>query len=219
MVYKPPATQVHCSVGARKDSASIMTSLITYDSRKFEELLLHVAAESVDDPNFGKTKLNKVLYYIDFVAYGTLGSPVTGAMYQRRPYGPVPREITSARAALLARADAVVDVVQRFGHPQERLVAKRNADLSVFSDDELAIIEDVIAALRDKNGSEVSEMSHRELGWKLAGDGDTIPYSTTFLSARSMNADDVRRGQEIYRILEAGVSTLADVAKVSAGVA
>jgi len=56
-----------------------MAAVTKYDDSKFKELLLYVAEQSVGDPHFGKTKLNKILYYIDFQAHGVLGEPVTGA--------------------------------------------------------------------------------------------------------------------------------------------
>lgn len=179
---------------------------ISYDSRKFEELLLYIAEQSVDDPKFGKTKLNKLLFYSDFLAYGTFGEPVTGAAYQRRPYGPVPRQITSARNALLARGDATVEVAERFRYPQERLVPKRPPNLSVFSNTEKALVDDVIKALWDKSAVEASEFSHQEFGWKIAPPGTIIPYSAVFLSSQPVTEDDVRRGHEVYRLLQDAVA-------------
>lgn len=179
---------------------------ISYDARKFEELLLFIAEESVDDPNFGKTKLNKVLYYVDFLAYGAFGQPVTGAEYQRRPYGPVPRQITEARQRLVARGDAVVEVLERFGRRQERLTPRRSADRSMFTEDEQHLVVDVIKQLWDKSAVEASDISHRELGWKLAKDRETIPYSTVFLSGEPITDDDVRRAREVYRFLQEQVA-------------
>lgn len=177
------------------------TTGFVYDANKMEQLLLYVAEESSGDPKFGKTKLNKILFYIDFLAYGILGRPVTGAEYQRRPYGPVPRQIVSARNAILARRDAVIESTDWFGLPQERLVAKGKADLSAFSQAEKSLIDSVIKALWDKNGTQASDLSHREPGWRIADDRETIPYQAVFLSPRELTADDIRRGQEIYKIL------------------
>ncbi|MFD1516369.1 Panacea domain-containing protein [Pseudonocardia yunnanensis] len=205
--------------GSPEGPATMTSATISYDSRKFEELLLYIAEESVGDPKFGKTKLNKILYYVDFSAYGSFGKSVTGAEYQRRPYGPVPRQITAARNALLAREDAAVEVVERFGYPQERLVAKRPPNLSLFSNEEKQLVDDVIKALWDRNGSEASELSHRELGWKFATDGALIPYSTVFLSCRPMNSDDIQRGHEIAGILERDPKSIAEVEMIIASAA
>jgi hypothetical protein len=178
----------------------MVTDTISYDAKKMRELLLLVAERSVDDPNFGKTKLNKILYYIDFEAYGRFGRAVTGAEYQRRPYGPVPREITEARQELVLHGDARVETTNRFGYPQGRLIAQRPAHTSVFSAEELELVGDVIAGLWHMTGAAVSEKSHREPGWKIAEDGGTIPYGTVFLDSRRLTDDDIRRGQELHRL-------------------
>ena len=34
---------------------------------KFRELILYIAQESEGDPNFGATKLNKILFFCDFL--------------------------------------------------------------------------------------------------------------------------------------------------------
>lgn len=174
----------------------------SYQPQKMEELLLYVADASKDDPSFGKTKLNKILYFIDFYAYGQLGSPVTGATYQHRPFGPVPQEIVSARAALIWNGAAEVVGQDRFGYAQHRLVPSRKSDISVFSSAEVSLIDDVLAALRDKSGVEVSEMSHQEIGWRITSDAEVIPYESVFISNRPLTADDIRRGQEIYKIIQ-----------------
>lgn len=173
--------------------------MINYDNTKFKELLLYVSERSVGDPHFGKTKLNKILYYIDFQSYGMFGKPVSGAEYVRRPHGAVPRQIVQARRELEESGDARVEATVRFGHPQGRLVAQRPADTSVFSKSEMELIDDVLRVLRDMNNVEVSELCHREPGWRIAQDGEHIPYYTVFLSSRSVTDDDLRRAQEIYQ--------------------
>ncbi|HZQ34888.1 MAG TPA: hypothetical protein VFD32_03070 [Dehalococcoidia bacterium] len=49
------------------------------DSRKLGELILYVAEKSSDDPRFGATKLNNILFFSDFLAFGQLGRSITGA--------------------------------------------------------------------------------------------------------------------------------------------
>lgn len=180
-----------------------MNSTITYDEHKFCELLVHLAHESVGDPHFGKTKLNKLLYYIDFDAYRSLGAPVTGATYQRRPFGPVPKEIPAARAKLAEEGALGHEVIDRFGFRQERYVALRRPDVSVFSAPELQIIDDVLTALRSMNGKEVSELSHQTVGWRVARDNDVIPYESAFLDpTQDFTSDEITRAQQIYAELQ-----------------
>jgi hypothetical protein len=40
-----------------------------FDEDRFRELVLYIAHKTKDDPTFGRTKLAKVLFSRDFVAY------------------------------------------------------------------------------------------------------------------------------------------------------
>ncbi len=167
----------------------------TYNPLKFQELVLYVAQQSEGDPNFGKTKLNKILFFVDFLGYGIFGRSVTGATYQRRDFGPVPREIAAARRALLDQGAATIEFQRRFNYPQERLIAKRGANLSVFSPDERRLVDDVIHELWRHSAISVSALTHREMGWRFADDREVIPYNTVFLSARGLTATDEAHGR------------------------
>lgn len=172
-----------------------ITQTMTYDPHKFRELLLYIAERSEDDPNFGKTKLNKILFYTDFLAYGIFGRSVTGATYQRRDYGPVPQELPAARRKLIDDGDAAIDYGRRFNYPQERLVAKRPANPSVLTPGERRLVDDVIRELWHHSAVAVSDLSHREVGWKIADDREVIPYNTVFLSSRKLTPTDIAHGQ------------------------
>lgn len=179
---------------------------ITYNDTKFRELLLYVAERSEDDPSFGKTKLNKIFYYADFYAYGIFGSPITGATYQKRDYGPVPKQIASVRSKMQASGEMHFEHVSRFGRRQDRMVADRNPDLSVFSPDEKELIDDIIDALRDQNGKEVSDLSHKQMGWILADDFEEIPYHTVFLDGGPITSADRARTREVFAEIQASAA-------------
>src|SRR5207302_260927 len=70
------------------------------DDRKLRELILHIAKESMGDTRFGKTKLNKLLFYADFLAYQKTGQSITGEEYVKQPFGPVPARAEQCLRAL-----------------------------------------------------------------------------------------------------------------------
>ena len=79
--------------------------------RRLAELILYIAEKCERDPNFGATKLNKILAFADFSAYFETGRPITGAEYMRTPQGPVPRRLPPVRAELEARHEIAMRVV------------------------------------------------------------------------------------------------------------
>ncbi len=169
-----------------------------FNRQKFMELLLYVADKSLDDPSFGATKLNKILFFSDFLAYGRTRRPITGATYQRLERGPAPRELLPAQDELCKVGDAIVVEQRRFNYPQKRLIPLREADLSAFVAEEIALVDKVIDLLRAHNAASVSALSHDiGVGWQIADDGTDIPYEAVFLSADTPTPTDVKRGREL----------------------
>jgi hypothetical protein len=187
----------------------------TLDLAKFEELLVYIAERSADDPAFGKTKLNKILYYIDFNAYGQLGQPVTGATYQHRAYGPVPLEINRARNRAVSSGAVGVDRALSFGYRQERLIARRSADRTVFTQAELDVIDVVVDWLRPLNAVQVSDLSHDEMGYRATSEYEVIPYESVYISRRKPSNADISRAQAVWAYMHGEASRPSELAAVA----
>lgn len=150
----------------------------TFDSQKFRNLMLYLAHLSREDPYFGAVKLNKMLYYCDFIAFSRLGRPITGAYYQKLSEGPAPRQLLGEREALINEEEAKLELRPYFAYMQQRLVptADRSDLKEEFSPEEMEIIDEVHEAMRYMTAREASDLSHGEVGWILARQGETIPY-------------------------------------------
>ncbi len=164
-----------------KVSAVEVPGPIVPDEAKFRELILYVAKALKDDPSFGATKLNKVLFYAEFAHMRATGRPISGVEFQRLPQGPAPRRLLPVRGDLIAEGRARMDDVTYLGYVQHRLIALDEPDTSIFDEDEMLAIEQAVRALLPLNGGGVSLLSHQEVGWSMVEDGDTIPYETAFL--------------------------------------
>ena len=155
------------------------------DRPKFRDLMLYLAHLSRKDPHFGAVKLNKLLYYCDFIAFFRLGKPITGAEYRRLPEGPAPLQLLSERDYLIEHEEARLERQPYFRYVQQRLVPTSD-DASrwtnSFSTAEIAVISEVLEAMWNMTAREVSELSHRELGWILAEPKEVIPYETAALA-------------------------------------
>lgn len=168
------------------------------DERKFKELVLYISQWCANDPKFGATKLNKALYFSDFLAYATLGESITKVEYQKLPNGPAPRRLKPLREAMVTSGElGIQEVPLRGGKIQIRTVNLRRPDLSVFTADEIALVDSVLTALAEANAETVSEMSHAMIGWKVTQLGQTIPYETIFVSDRPLTEVDKQRAHEV----------------------
>lgn len=147
---------------------------------KLGEMILYIASKSQDDKAFGATKLNKILFTIDFNAFGAFGQSVSGATYIHRSRGPVPKELVPARRQLIETKRAVLQKRLYFGYQQDALIALEPANLSLFSDVEVGFMNDWIDNLKDFNGTELSNWTHRLRPWLDTDEGEIIPLFTVY---------------------------------------
>lgn len=149
------------------------------DTRKMEELILYLASLSEFDPHFGATKLNKLLFFCDFTAYSRLGKSITGYDYQRWDHGPRPSHLDELMTDMHEKKVLATEFRQRFDYPQHRSYALRDADLKLFTPEEIALIHFIVEKYKNMNARGISEESHEFIGWKLAATHETIPYSVS----------------------------------------
>ena len=172
--------------------------VVEYNEEKFKELILYIAQECQSHPVFGATKLNKLLFFADIIAYENLGESITGAEYVALEFGPAPRRMLSIREEMLLDGDIVIEQ----SGAQSRTVSLRPPDLERFSPEERGIVDRLIGLLQFQDADWVTELSHRFLGWKAAwaetlatGKWATIPYESVRVSDKPLNESELDEGQ------------------------
>ena len=80
-----------------------------------------------------------------------------------------------------------------FGRTQKVPVALREARLDGFTPEEIAVVTEVLDALRSKNAKGISTLSHRFAGWELAKDGETIPYEVALVHFKKPRKKDAAK--------------------------
>jgi hypothetical protein len=167
------------------------------NNAKFRELLLYVAKRSESDPDFGDTKLHKILFFAEFLAYGRTGKAITWQPFQKLEWGPAAKRLLPVRRKMEAAKEAATAERDHYGYVQRRMVALREPDLTEFSGPEIAIVDEVIEDLRGKNARDVSDLSHLFPGWQVARVGVEIPYEAVFLSSRPLTEEEKKYATEL----------------------
>lgn len=200
---RPPASPtcdldtVGLGVDLAKQRNLGLMSLVTFHREKFRELLLYIASQTADDPWFGDTHLNKVLYWTDFLGYSDLGQPVTGAPYFKLQFGPAAKPLLPVRDELLEEGLVSVDEPPSGSKKARKTYPKRDPDTSLFDPKELELADGVIRLLKDHTAKRVSDMSHEEsAGWNLVGMYEDIPYRTALISTEQPAASTLARARE-----------------------
>lgn len=149
------------------------------DREKLKAVILHVCAKC-DPSRLGAVKLHKVLYFADMLRYANVGKPITGATYRKRPFGPTCDSLLSVLAELERAGSLEIRNVDYFGYTKKEFVVKVAPDTNRLSEDELAIIDDVIEFVCEANSAKtISELSHNR-AWEIAEFGDVMPYHSIF---------------------------------------
>lgn len=106
-----------------------------------------------------------------------LGRSITGEAYERVEEGPAPQGLAAAFHALRGNyAEAERDYREA---KQRRIVALREADLSAFSGQEIALFDGILSDVRETG--QPTELRDRFPAWQIAEIGEEIPYSTVFV--------------------------------------
>ena len=148
---------------------------------KFKEVLLYILSKVGAKPNVGETVLYKLLYFIDFDYYEKYEEQLIGATYIKNHFGPTPVEFKILVEEMVKNGELESIKSKYFQHEQKKYLAVRQPDLSkLISAQELLHINEVLDRLSDKNGSELSEYSHKDIPWIIAEEGKPIDYETVF---------------------------------------
>lgn len=165
-----------------------------YDSAKFCELIVYIADRCADDPYFGDTHLNKVLFFSDALALQHLGEPITGARYQKLEFGPAAVALLPVRRELEAAEDVEVtmDGMRRVTR------ARRDPDTELFTEEQLDLVDEVISFVKGKRAKTVSKESHvNSPGWNLVEEGEDIPLESQLISREKPPNEVLDRGREL----------------------
>ena len=125
------------------------------------------------------TKMNKLLFYADFVAYRQTGKGITGLAYKAIQHGPVPVRWDR----IYSFYDEINQEIVQFsdGRAGTKLVSKLSPDMTEFDEDELKVLEFVCERFKSETPTQISETSHQEEAWKRNIDSDQlINYEMSF---------------------------------------
>jgi putative zinc finger/helix-turn-helix YgiT family protein len=145
--------------------------------RKFDiERLTNLLSYIADNVVLYKTSMNKYLWYIDFQNFKKNVRSITGLRYMRYSYGPVVEKFKYDE--ILNHFD---DKIIKEEYEEDcRIITKikstKNYDLSIFKEEEIEVINNVINKLKEKNCTEISNLSHKEDGWIENNDKELISY-------------------------------------------
>jgi hypothetical protein len=174
-------------------------SIFKTDDQKFRDLIVYVASQTMDDPEFASTKMEKALWHIDFRCFKHNGSPATGARYVKFRHGPVPICYKSILQQMINERLVAEAPCEIGGNSAKKVVALNTPDLSRFTADEISIADKVLSEFRRMTARQISALSHDHIGYKSVGEMQTIPYGTALFTqnTRALGPKDIEYGLSV----------------------
>jgi hypothetical protein len=161
-------------------------------NERLREMILYIIKRNQGDRTFGATKLNKILFFSDFIFYFNNGESITGTAYRKDEFGPVPAKIETLLNQMELDGDIKGGIRKRGLFNQKLFTPKREANMAFFTELQIAQVESVIKNLTWRTSGDVSELSHKRI-WRVARQDELIPYEAAFLSDEPLTYYEIKR--------------------------
>lgn len=148
------------------------TGYRNFDLEKIKNMILYILGFH----ETYRTKINKLLWYMDFLCYKVYSVSISGNSYTHSTYGPIADDYELIISVMLK--DALIDKDEVIAHDtvREQLKSLISCDKSIFSEDEIKVMDFVLNKFKDFKCGEISEYSHEEVPYKNTIEGQKISY-------------------------------------------
>jgi uncharacterized phage-associated protein len=107
----------------------------------------------------GKTKLLKLLYFLDFSYFKQTGKPVTGLDYFAWEMGPVPTDFFEELSGKM-KPDMKIAINELPGEGFQQIRPKKQFDSQYFSNKEMKLLDDIAFIFKDAKADAMVESTH-----------------------------------------------------------
>jgi transcriptional regulator with XRE-family HTH domain len=165
---------------SKAESIEERISIPVLQVNKFKNILLYLLEKCAGKPNVGETVLNKLLYFCDFNYYETYEEHLTGAVYKKLPFGPVPHKLDQILDQMIQSEQIKRIKTNYHNFKQTRYLPLEKPDLSELKASEKEIIDRVIEQMSNWSAGTISSYSHKDMPWLATREGDIINYELAF---------------------------------------
>ncbi|MGE5383579.1 MAG: type II toxin-antitoxin system antitoxin SocA domain-containing protein [Omnitrophica WOR_2 bacterium] len=146
--------------------ADIYSGYRNPDFEKFTEMIVYFS----DLVQPFKTKMNKLLFFADFLMFKQSCFSISGVRYQAIDMGPVPINFQSIFEYLSNKGEFdIINVQFPNGYTGEQFKARddRHFNPKLFTESELKVLETIAVKFKSTSTTDIIELSHLQDAWKL----------------------------------------------------
>lgn len=142
---------------------------------KFKEAVLFLV-QNCNNKYLGVTKLNKLLYYLDFISYRDRGVTVTGDIYIHKDYGPVPETVDEIISDLKQQKRLSTEVADYKEGYKFKLKALSEPNLEEFEKYEKTLLEKICKEFLLWSTDKIVSQTHLEAPWFYSKPYDIVDF-------------------------------------------
>lgn len=125
----------------------------------------------------GITKLNKLLYYLDFISYRDRKKVVTGDKYVHLDYGPVPSRIDDTIIPEMKKEGLLdIQIIPFKDAHTVKFITKVEPDMSAFDSYENRLLRAICEEFKDIKTEQIVSQTHLESPWYYSEMYDQIDF-------------------------------------------
>lgn len=169
-----------------------------------------------------KTKMFKLLYYLDFLHFKQVGIPVTNQRYETFVRGPVPKKLfVEIEEGLLSdyfneRVFIQKKLIWGLGKEGYKFVSLGEPDMDVFSEREIKVLENIAKYFKFDKAKDMIKQSHledepwykvreekglnKEIDYMLALDMFSYPLDTDYTIPKGLAKERLDDYEEMRRL-------------------
>lgn len=160
---------------ASESEENLFNGFRKYSPEKMAAMIWHFAAKG---KQMYKTKLNKLLFYADFVNFYLNGRSISGANYVHLPFGPVPDQYEQILKKLTAAGELEMTAIKTRKGTASEIHPGANAGSAAekLAPEEAAALDWVLDNYGEMSTEEIMELSHNEKAYRNTYPNEKIAY-------------------------------------------
>ncbi|MDD4358279.1 MAG: Panacea domain-containing protein [Candidatus Pacebacteria bacterium] len=139
-------------------------------SKKYKQAILYLCSK-LDGEIWGKKKLAKLLYFVDFDFFEKYQKYFTGDKYRALPMGPFPVSLSEITSEM----------------EKEGMKCLKNPQVSIFSKEEIEMLDRIIKKYGDLNGKQLEDLTRAEAPYIGTEPKGEILYELAFYRGTDFN--------------------------------
>lgn len=146
------------------------------NTEKYENAILYFL-KYCNNQHLGSTKLNKLLYYLDFISYRDRKESVTGDNYVHKRYGPIPANVDSVLGDLTKSGSVNIKSIE-IGEGKDFFKHEllKQPDIAVFEKYEIELLDKICKEFSLWSTDKIVDQTHLESPWLYSKPFEEVNY-------------------------------------------